>query len=672
MKKLYGSFAAKLVAVILLCLLVLAVFASAVGAVVVYEWGGYTEGYDGFLGGLIGERAGSYMGQIGWSILYGGDPETLAGNTGLQIRVLDGEGKELYSNYEGEDTLWEESRVFSPDYSITLRSDQTEFYPEVEERAVVPAATPRPYEGQRDSSEEADEVWVVSIYSTGETREFASSQEANDWARQNQIIVKGYVPRSMASQSVFRQQFQLASFLYTWRYAFLWIAGLSFLLGVLDFIFLLCAAGHRKGTEKIVPSFVEKIPFDVFTILIIGGIGICLSPLSLGISWPEGLLLMIPMTLGLGLLFLLWCMSFAVRVKLGSLLENCLLWRAFRWLWHGAGAVIRNLPLLGKWVLGIGALALVDLLFRRSAVFSYSRTTSWWFILWLLLGGVTLYAVLAFRRLRKGAKEIANGNMNYAVDEKNLFLDFKDHAHDLNHIRDGLNAAVEERIKSERFRTELITNVSHDIKTPLTSIVNYVDLLSKEQPESETQREYIEVLSRQSGKLKKLIEDLIEASKASTGSLSVELSPCDLGILLDQTAGEYGEKLSAAGLELVLQKPEQPVRVLADGRHLWRIFDNLMNNVVKYALPGTRVYLNLRLEMGKATVTFRNISREPLSVSAEELTERFVRGDASRNTEGSGLGLSIAMSLARLQKADMDIAVDGDLFKVTLSFDTVS
>ena len=227
---------------------------------------------------------------------------------------------------------------------------------------------------------------------------------------------------------------------------------------------------------------------------------------------------------------------------------------------------------------------------------------------------------------------------------------------------------MEERLKSERFRTELITNVSHDIKTPLTSIINYVDLLQKEQPESETQREYLEVLARQAAKLKKLTEDLIEASKASTGALPVSREKLELGVLLDQTAGEYAEKLNSAELTPVVTKPVEPVYVLADGRQLWRVFDNLMNNVVKYALPGTRVYISLAHGDGKASVTFRNISREALNISVEELTERFVRGDSSRSTEGSGLGLSIAMSLTKLQNGEMTLSVDGDLFKVTLSF----
>ena len=223
-------------------------------------------------------------------------------------------------------------------------------------------------------------------------------------------------------------------------------------------------------------------------------------------------------------------------------------------------------------------------------------------------------------------------------------------------------------MKSEHFRTELITNVSHDIKTPLTSIINYVDLLEKEEIDNEKAREYLEVLSRQSARLKKLIEDLMEASKASTGNVAVNWERCQLNVLLDQCAGEYAEKLKAAQLELVVTKPAEPVVILADGRHMWRVFDNLLNNICKYALAGTRVYLNLEQAKGKAVVTFRNISASQLNISGDELMERFVRGDSSRSTEGSGLGLSIARSLVQLQKGQLALTVDGDLFKVTLQF----
>lgn len=184
-------------------------------------------------------------------------------------------------------------------------------------------------------------------------------------------------------------------------------------------------------------------------------------------------------------------------------------------------------------------------------------------------------------------------------------------------------------------------------------------------------REYIDVLQRQSARLKKLIDDLLEASKASTGNLTVNAEPCDVGVLLDQTLGEYGEKLNAAGLEPVLTKPEKPVIIMADGRHMWRIFDNLLNNICKYSQRGTRVYLEVCERDGKAVVTFRNISSRQLNISSDELMERFVCGDSSRNTEGSGLGLNIAQSLAQLQKGTMELTVDGDLFKVTLTFDVV-
>jgi signal transduction histidine kinase len=246
--------------------------------------------------------------------------------------------------------------------------------------------------------------------------------------------------------------------------------------------------------------------------------------------------------------------------------------------------------------------------------------------------------------------------------------DFKAQADDLMHIRDGLSRAVDERMKSERLRTELITNVSHDIKTPLTSIINYVDLLSREELPEGNATEYVEVLQRQSSRLNKLTDDLVEASKASTGNLPVALEQLDLVVLTDQIQGEYAEKLVEKKLELVVTKPDKPVYVQADPRHLWRVLDNLMTNILKYAMPGTRVYLNLESDNNRPTLCLRNISAEPLNVRPEELTERFVRGDSARSTEGSGLGLAIAESLCKLQNIELNLTVDGDLFKVSLLF----
>ena len=231
-----------------------------------------------------------------------------------------------------------------------------------------------------------------------------------------------------------------------------------------------------------------------------------------------------------------------------------------------------------------------------------------------------------------------------------------------------MSLAVDERMKSERFKTELITNVSHDIKTPLTSIINYVDLLEKTDIQDEKAKEYLEVLERQSARLKKLIEDLIEASKASTGNLPVNNEDLEANVFVTQILGEFEEKLANAGLELIINKPEKEIPVRADGRHLWRVVDNLMNNICKYAQPGSRVYINLEETEDKVLLTFRNMSKYPLNITSEELMERFVRGDSSRNTEGNGLGLSIAKSLMELMNGKLLLYVDGDLFKVVLEF----
>jgi signal transduction histidine kinase len=231
-----------------------------------------------------------------------------------------------------------------------------------------------------------------------------------------------------------------------------------------------------------------------------------------------------------------------------------------------------------------------------------------------------------------------------------------------------MTKAVNERMKSERFKTELITNVSHDLKTPLTSIVSYVDLLKQEDIDSEKAREYIDVLDRQSQRLKKLTTDLVDASKASSGVLTVNLEQVDLGELLRQSAGEYAERFALGRLEPVLTIPETDTVVTADGRLLWRVLDNLLTNVVKYALPGTRVYMDLTAREGQTVVSVKNISREALNIPAEELMERFVRGDASRSSDGSGLGLSIARSLMELMGGELRLTLDGDLFKAELIF----
>lgn len=291
-----------------------------------------------------------------------------------------------------------------------------------------------------------------------------------------------------------------------------------------------------------------------------------------------------------------------------------------------------------------------------------------------ILGKLLAMAALAFfvmqcQELYRCAEAMAEGDIEKKADTSHMIWAFKAHGRHLNRTGEAVAKAVDARMKSEHLKTELITNVSHDIKTPLTSIINYVDLLEKDNLDAATQAEYIEVLSRQSARLKKLIEDLVEASKASTGNIQMNFSELDANMLLEQAVAEYEDKLAANGLTMVFKKSEEAALITADGQQLWRVFDNLLSNIRKYAMAGTRVYASVRTADSKAVIEFKNISRDELGISSEELMERFVRGDSSRNTEGSGLGLSIAKSLCTLMGAEFSAEIDGDLFKAVICFD---
>jgi signal transduction histidine kinase len=279
---------------------------------------------------------------------------------------------------------------------------------------------------------------------------------------------------------------------------------------------------------------------------------------------------------------------------------------------------------------------------------------------------VAIWFASQLKKIKRGGEAIANGDFEFRINSRELWPMLRMHAYNLNCAADGMSKAVDDRMKSERFKTELITNVSHDLKTPLTSIVSYVDLLKKENIENENAIEYIEVIDRQSAKLKKLTEDLVEASKATSGAVAVNKETVNIGELINQSVGEFSEKLFEADITPVINIPEEDVFVNTDGRLLWRVFDNLIQNIIKYAQPGTRAYFDLTAAEN-AVLTIRNISKEPLNMTAEALMERFVRGDASRNSEGNGLGLSIAKSLTELCGGSFELSLDGDLYKVTIT-----
>ena len=300
----------------------------------------------------------------------------------------------------------------------------------------------------------------------------------------------------------------------------------------------------------------------------------------------------------------------------------------------------------------------------------------------ILFGGLLLFWIVldlaAFRyvikkalqndKIQQAIANIADGDISYCVNVDEFSGRQKITADHINHIGENLDGALQEKVKSERFKADLITNVSHDLKTPLTSIINYVDLIKREHIQNEKVQGYLEVLEQKSQRLKTLTEDLVEASKASSGNLKLEITDIDFVELVHQTNGEFEEKFAQRHLELVSRLPEQPILIEADGRRLWRVLENLYNNAFKYAMEHSRIYVDITREEDMVQFTIKNISEHPLNISSDELTERFVRGDVSRTTEGSGLGLSIAESLTQLQKGTFEIVIDGDLFKVYVKF----
>ena len=475
---------------------------------------------------------------------------------------------------------------------------------------------------------------------------------------------------------------KLAHAAYMLRYAVYLIAVLSLLGLVISFISLMSVSGRRPRREDLVPGPLYRVPYDLLLFLNISAVGILIIPLAESLSGYMAAayalcFCLVCFCLGLGL-----CMSTAVRIKGHTLFKNTLVlrilklaWRLLGMFWKGLVRLHRfnmtllgSLPLIWKTLLALVLLSFLELV---GLMVSFNSEAEMILVLWflekLVLVPAVLYLALILRRLQKSGAALAGGDLSYQTDTRGMFGDFRKHGEDLNSIASGMAIAVEDRMKSERMKTELITNVSHDIKTPLTSIINYASLIG-EAPGDPAVPEYAQVLLRQSEKLKRLIDDLVEASKASTGNLDVLLSPCDASVFLTQAAGEYEEKLQAADLTLITKQPEKELRIMADGRRMWRIFDNLMNNICKYAQPGTRVYLSLEEKDGKALISFKNTSREALDISEAELMERFTRGDASRTTEGNGLGLSIAGSMAELQGGNLSLTVDGDLFKAVLTF----
>ena len=515
----------------------------------------------------------------------------------------------------------------------------------------------------------------------------------------------------------------------SFRNSLLPVMGGCILVFLLTVVYLVCAAAHKPRTDSLQAGGLNRIPLDLYLMIVALGVP-CLCVIAMegsmyllrqnmatgcacavGCGFSACLLVV-------GFLFAAvaqfktpggfwWHNTMCARVvrlmyrlcvwlqrklrkswipilggivgKLWLIMCTCLVWlyRKTEKLFIRTGRVLRAvsiwlkdtfhrflclLPLTWQWLVG-GFLILLMI----ALIFATNGEEL--LMVLCIFGSVSLiiYGAHCFGTLLDSTKKMRKGDLNIKVDDKMMVGAFKEFAGELNELAGVAVVAAQKQLNSERMKSELITNVSHDIKTPLTSIINYVDLLQKPHTDA-NEAEYLEVLARQSQQLKKLLEDLMDMSKASTGNMNVEITCLDAVESVNQALGEFSDKLEKARLTPVFRHTEAFVPMMADGRLVWRVLNNLLGNAVKYAMPGTRLYLDLIQLDGNVVISLKNISREELTVDAEELMERFVRGDDSRNTEGSGLGLNIAKSLTELQKGQMQLLVDGDLFKVTLIF----
>ena len=443
---------------------------------------------------------------------------------------------------------------------------------------------------------------------------------------------------------------------------------LGTILVITCIIIVTVLSGKKRGKNEIYLNGFDKLPLEIAGLI---GIFIGVVPFVIFVENIEyggaqsilALVMLIVEYIGLVVCY----DTFVKRLKTHTLFKNTLIYRMFKW---GIETIKKGQKLFIN----------VDIAIRLAICLAVFIILNYILIKMDFVGIILLFAMWIytyiwiykktnnFIEIKKATKQIYEGNSDIHLDEKLYTGLLKELCTYINDIAGGFSNAIEQGIKSERMKTELITNVSHDIKTPLTSIINYVDLLKKEEMPNEKAKEYLEILDKKSQRLKRLTEDLVEASKASSGNIKLNMEKINVKELINQISGEFEDRLKERKLELIVDTPEEDVYIKADSRYLYRIIENMYSNIIKYAAEVSRVYVDIVIENEDVKIILKNISKEKLNITADELMQRFVRGEASRNTEGSGLGLSIAESLTTLQNGEFKIYLDGDLFKVIISF----
>ena len=652
------SVALKFVAFILAALLLVCAAGSLTGIGYLGYHGLYDRDFETITGDTLeqyGENIARQCLRVYTSYTLGDCPETV-------LLALYGD---VYATAQGNwnATIRQGDEVLASLNGTPARAQRFEYFLSVDYLSVKPPA------------DAGGDAFYVSIPENGETVDY----------RLYEYVSPEYtVTVQLSPELAVGNDYALLEQLYTVRYRLIALAAVSILLFAACLVYLCCVAGRTPGNRVVRPGGLNRLPLDLYT----GIIGVAgYSVLFVGVELLEEaansglgktaliLGMMLAVMLSLLVMALLFALAAQVKTKGGYWWRNSLTGRCLILLGKGicvlGKAITRLLRLIPVvWRLAligcvVGFFLFVDL------IIAWQTNDLFWELgiicipmSYLLLLGYLCYA---YGTLYRGVQRMNRGDLSCKINTRYLFGSFRELADGLNEISHAAALAAEKQLYSERMKTELITNVSHDIKTPLTSIINYVDLLQRPHNDEEG-IQYLEVLSRQSQRLKKLVDDLMEMSKASTGNITTQIVKLDAAEAVTQALGEFADKLENAQLLPVLDVPDMPVMMLGDSRLVWRVLSNLLSNAVKYALPGTRLYVSIRRHDRQVVISIKNVSKEQLGISAEELMERFVRGDASRNTEGSGLGLNIAKSLMELQNGKLRLLVDGDLFKVTLVF----
>ena len=456
------------------------------------------------------------------------------------------------------------------------------------------------------------------------------------------------------------------------------IFSFSIFLLLIIAIYLIWSIGYSQKSDEITLNRFDKSSYEVIFFISMMIIAACLMIVS-NISYVIGsiyecIMIFIAYIIGYTACAVLGVTTIK-RIKSRTLIKSTLIYKTCKWGYNKTKNIINSF-MWNKEVTTKLTLYYIGFLLITTIIMIITLGTEGMGIILLLVFWIwTLYRLLKYARqlnsIKETLKDIYEGKENIKIDKENLENNLKEIAEYINSISNGLTKAVEESLKSERMKTELITNVSHDIKTPLTSIINYVDLLKKEEMPNQKAKEYLDILDKKSQRLKRLTEDLVEASKASSGNIKLNMEKINVKELINQISGEYEDKFNEKKLELILNMPDENINIKADSRYLYRVIENMYTNIIKYALEGSRVYIDIIANKSNVEIRLKNISREKLNITADELIQRFVRGETSRNTEGSGLGLSIAQSLTELQKGKFNIYLDGDLFKVTIEFERI-